>query len=245
MAVGVAAAAGAFLYFYTRRAVGLAKATTGGTIAVLPATYQYLLQHIGESSSERLFRESMEEMDRAIMLGSPDEAYLLRFFCEALGAKKVIEVGVFRGTTTLQLAKAVGSSGVVYALDVDSKWLDAGGRNAWIEAGVDDRIRFVEGPAAQSMSHLQSEHRGTFDFVFIDADKTNYDIYYEHALLLLRVGGICAVDNVLWHGKAEHPVPGDAESVAINKLNSKIKGDSRVAAVMLGIADGVYLVRKL
>lgn len=241
-----AALAGAYALFSWLRPRSGAKAVVGGTLTTHPETYRYLLEFIGESASERALRESLEAHPRAGMMGSPDEAYLLRFLVELMGARRVIEVGVFRGTTTLQLAQGVGPGGEVQALDVDDSWLEAGGRRAWEAAGVSDRITFTKGPAVASLrSLLASRGAGTFDFVFIDADKGSYSSYYELSLELLRPGGVVAVDNVLWHGKAAHPPAGDVDSQVIHDLNERIRGDSRVKAVMLGIADGVFLARKL
>ena len=179
-------------------------------------------------------------------MGSPDEASFLRWLLQALGAKRVIEVGVFRGTTTLQLAKGVGAGGEVVGLDISGAWLDAGGRAAWQAAGVADRIKFIEGPAVASLrSLLSAGGAGTFDAAFIDADKNNYREYYELCLQLIKTGGIIAVDNTLWQGKLQPPAPGDEESLVIHALNEHIRADPRVSAVMLGIADGLYLARKI
>jgi len=231
-----------------------AKAESGGTLVRHPSAFNYLMQHVAEDPADRALRLSVQAQPRARMLGSPDEAAFLRWLLQALAggagvarrALRVVEVGVFRGTTTLQLARAVGSGGEVVALDISGAWLEAGGKAAWAAAGLADRIRFVEGPALGSMQRLlDGGGAGTFDFVFIDADKFLYKEYYEAALILLRKGGVVAVDNVLWDGRAEHPPPGDTESEVIHSLNELIKQDTRVDACMLGIADGVYLARKL
>lgn len=245
-AVSSAAVAGVYALFSWLRPRSGAKAVVGGTLTTHPHMYQYLLKFIGESESERLLRESMEAEPRAGMMGSPDEAYFLRFLIELMGARRIVEVGVFRGTTTLQLAHGVGAGGEVQALDVDDSWLEAGGRRAWEAAGVADRIFFTKGPAVASLrSLLSSRGPGSFDLVFIDADKKSYSDYYELSIELLRPGGIVAVDNVLWHGKAAHPPAGDDDSQVIHDLNERIRCDSRVKAVMLGIAGGVFFARKL
>ena len=103
------------------------------------------------------------------------------------------------------------------------------------------------GDAKDTMKLMASTsgQRGSFDLVFIDADKVGYDCYYEAALVLVRKGGVIAVDNVLWGGKVLNPAKDDADTNAIVALNEKIKGDSRVSATMLPIADGCYLCRKL
>jgi predicted O-methyltransferase YrrM len=241
---GVAAA---LLQFLFSDGASAPKSRTGGTtLASHPSSYAYLLRHIGESGADRALREALERAPRARMLGAPDEAFFLKWLLEALNAKRAIEVGVFRGLTTLQLARGVGAGGEVHALDVDGSLLDAGGRAAWERAGVSGRIAFKEGPAAEALQALlDAGEAGKFDLVFIDADKANYEKYYELSLALLRAGGVIAVDNVLWSGRAERPAPGDEDSLAINALNAKIAQDPRVAAVMLGMADGLYLCRKL
>lgn len=249
LGAGAAAAAAAGLLFFwlcRRRDESIAKAVSGGTLVTHPASYHYLLQHIGESGAERAFREVVQGAPRAQMMGSPDEAAYLRWLLEVMQARRVLEVGVFRGSTTLQLARGVGAGGEVVALDVSAAWLETGGRAAWAAAGVESRIRFIEGPATESLRALiEGGAAGSFDFAFIDADKPNYREYYEACLQLLRKGGVVAVDNVLWHGKAEHPPAGDVESQVIHDLNNFIRADARVSAVMTGLADGVYFARKL
>jgi predicted O-methyltransferase YrrM len=245
-AAATAVALGLYGIYNWWRPRSVAKAVGGGTLTTHPRSYRYLLEFIGESDSERALRKALEAETRAGMMGSPDEAYFLRFLVELMGARRVIEVGVFRGTTTLQLAHGVGPGGEVQALDVDDAWLEAGGRRAWEEAGVSDRIAFKKGSAVDSMrALLDGGGRASFDFVFIDADKGNYPHYWDLGLELLRPGGVVAVDNVLWHGRAENPPPGDVDSQTIHDLNERIRSDPRVRAVMLGIADGVYLARKL
>jgi caffeoyl-CoA O-methyltransferase len=242
ISAGAIAAAAAAAWWFWRAPDSAAKCLTGGTLRTHPSSYDYLMQHVGETAAEVSLRGRVLAQARAGMMGSPDEAAFLRWLAELLGARRVVEVGTFRGTTTLALARGVGAGGEVVALDVDGRWLDAGGRDAWKAAGVDGRITFVQGPAADSLAALPD---ASFDLVFVDADKHNYKTYYEHALRLLRKGGVVAVDNVLWHGKAERPPAGDAESAVIHVLNNLIRADARVSAFMLGIADGVYLCRKL
>ena len=249
-AVGAAAvvtAVASWLWFRRSAAdESVAKAVAGGTLTTHPSSYSYLMQHVGERAGERALREQVQAQTRARMMGSPDEACFLRWLCELLNARRVVEVGTFRGTTTLQLARGVGAAGEVVALDIDARWLEAGGRAAWAAVGLAPRIRFVEGPAVESMRELLARGgAGAYDLVFIDADKYHYREYYELALQLVRVGGVVAVDNVLWGGRAEAPAPGDLESEVIHRLNDAIRADARVSAVMLGIADGVYLARKL
>lgn len=180
------------------------------------------------------------------MMGAPDEAAFLSWLLLATGGKRVVEVGVFRGTTTLAIAKSLPSDGIVVGLDISDEFAQMGKR-AWADMGVADKVDFRVGPAVDSLKQLIAEGRqGTFDLAFIDADKENYPSYYELCLQLLRPGGIIAVDNVLWGGAViDPPEQQEEHTKAIVAVTAKIRNDPRVHAVMLPIADGVYLCRKL
>ena len=115
----------------------------------------------------------------------------------------------------------------------------------WQEAGVEHKIDLRLAPALDTLDELiEKGHSGSFDFVFIDADKRNYDNYYERALTLLRPGGIVAIDNVLWFGRVVDPEDTDKRTVAIREFNSKLHQDNRVNISMLSIADGLTLALK-
>lgn len=233
-------------YARSGAAASHAKSVLGNTVMRCPPALNFVLEHIGETAEDRAYRQKTELQSRMGMLGSPDEAHLLRWLLETTGAKRVIEVGVFRGTTTVQLAKGIGAGGVVEALDITTQWLEEGADEAWREAGVRDRIRFHDGPAVASMEKLVAEGgSGTYDMTFIDADKSNYGRYYELSLQLLRPGGFIVVDNVLWSGAVLNPPKDDPDTLTIAALNKTIRSDKRVSAVMVAIGDGVYLVRKL
>jgi predicted O-methyltransferase YrrM len=119
-------------------------------------------------------------------------------------------------------------------------------RRYWAEAGVADRIDLQLRPAIQTLDSLiAAGAAGSFDFAFIDADKENYDGYYERALVLLRPGGLVAVDNVLWSGAVADPEDKNATTEAIRRLNRKILRDKRVAISLVPIGDGLTLARKL
>ena len=135
--------------------------------------------------------------------------------------------------------------GKLIACDVSEEWT-AVARRYWQEAGLSSRIQLRLGPAGDTLAALLREGgAGSFDFVFIDADKESYDAYYEACLTLVRAGGLIAVDNVLWSGKVADPAVNDAETQAIRALNAKIRDDARVEACLLSVGDGLMLVRKL
>lgn len=180
-----------------------------------------------------------------MMMASADEYQFLGWLCGTLGVRRAVEVGVFRGVTTLAMALHMPDDGVIKALDVSRDFADVG-VEAWRKAGVDKKIDFIEGPAAASMQRLLDDgDAGTYDFVFIDANKEQYPEYYELALQLVRTGGVIAVDNTLMHGDIVDAPASDAFIAQLRKTNDTIKTDKRVSAVMSIIADGVYFVRKL
>jgi caffeoyl-CoA O-methyltransferase len=142
------------------------------------------------------------------------------------------------------VAKAMGPGGKVLALDVSEEYT-AVARRHWAKAGIADRIELRIRPAAESLKELlETGGADTFDFAFIDADKTNYGTYYEHALKLVRPGGLIAIDNVLWNGQVIDRSDESADTVAIRALNKKVHEDKRVEAVLVPIADGLTLALK-
>eukprot|EP00981_Chlorochromonas_danica_P010942 scaffold3553_cov180-Ochromonas_danica.AAC.9 len=224
----------------------MAKHETGTTLGNYPELYPYVLDHIGETSVQIHLRDEIVKHERSRMMGAPDEAQFLGWLGAVLDVKKVIEVGVFRGSTTLALALNLPHDAKIIGLDISEEFATLG-KAAWKEAGVEHKIDFRVGSAVDSMdAMIAAGEAGSYDLVFIDADKSSYDAYYEKSLILLRPGGIIAVDNVLWGGSViQPPAADDADTAAIITLNEKIKHDSRVKSVLLPIADGCYLARKL
>ena len=224
----------------------LAKHERKPTLGEHPELYPYIMNHINESPDRAELRKEVELSTWAVAAGAPDQASFLAWLIQLMGAKRVIEVGVFRGSTTLAIAEALPENGRVIGLDISDEFCTTA-KTAWKRAGVDHKIDLRMGDAKDTMKLMASTsgQRGSFDLVFIDADKVGYDCYYEAALVLVRKGGVIAVDNVLWGGKVLNPAKDDADTNAIVALNEKIKGDSRVSATMLPIADGCYLCRKL
>lgn len=222
----------------------VAKHETATTLGANPHLYPYVMQHINDTPVQINLRNAIAKEDMAVMMGAPDEAAFLGWLLALTGAKKVLEVGVFRGSSTLAFALALPADGKVVGLDISAEYA-ALGQAAWKEAGVESKIDFRLGDAVQSIAALEADPKevGTYDMVFIDCDKVNYGRYYEAALVLLRVGGIIAVDNTLWDGEVVAPT--SPEGAALAAINAKIREDKRVHATMLPIADGLYLCRKL
>ena len=161
-----------------------------------------------------------------------------------LGARKTIEIGVFTGYSSLVVALALPEDGRVIACDINEEWT-AVARRYWREAGVERKIDLRLRPALQTLDDLIAlGQAGSFDFAFIDADKENYESYYERCLTLVRPGGLIAVDNVLWSGRVIDAADQDKDTRAIRAFNEKLKSDERVWLSLLPIRDGVTLACK-
>ncbi len=205
------------------------------------------LRRVGvrEDANLAVLREETARLPRGGMQISPEQGQLMRLLIKLLGARKCLEVGVFTGYSSLVVAEAMGPSGRVVALDISEEWT-AIARRHWRSAGLEERIDLRLGPAADSLKALVAAGEGgTFDFAFIDADKTSYDTYYEQALVLLRPGGLIAIDNVLWSGAVADPSNQTADTLALRALNEKLHADPRVEANMIPIGDGLTLALKL
>jgi predicted O-methyltransferase YrrM len=209
-------------------------------------TYNYLLAtSIRESEVARRLREQTQQMKNAQMQIGPDQGQFMQLLVQLIRARKTLEVGVFTGYSALWVALGLPDDGRIIACDVSEEYT-AVARRYWKEAGVDQKIDLRLGPAMATLDALlKAGQSGTFDFAFIDADKTNYDRYYEAALQLLRRGGLIAIDNTLWSGAVANPEVNDADTVAIRQLNVKLHRDQRVTLSMLTVGDGLTLAMKL
>jgi caffeoyl-CoA O-methyltransferase len=192
----------------------------------------------------RRLRQETAQLPLARMQITPEQGQFMALLVKLLGARRTLEIGVFTGYSTLAVAAALPEDGQVVACDVSEEWT-AIARRYWAEAGVAHKIDLRLAPAQQTLDHLLAEGRQeSFDFVFIDADKENYEAYYECGLHLLRRGGLIGIDNVLWHGQVADPSRTDAETEAIRSLNLKLRDDERVDISLIPIGDGLTLARK-
>ncbi len=197
-----------------------------------------------ETASQHALRAETATLPNAAMQIGADQGALLAMLVRLVGARRALEVGTFTGYSALAVAAALPEDGCLICCDISEEWTRVG-RRYWEEAGLSARIDLRLGPASETLSALLREGLGgSFDFAFIDADKTGYDAYYEACLRLVRPGGLVALDNVLWHGAVADPAAHDPETAALRRLNRKIRDDARVEACLLTVGDGVMLVRK-
>jgi predicted O-methyltransferase YrrM len=195
-----------------------------------------------ETDVQRALREETAKHPLARMQISADQGAFLGLLVRLLGAKRCLEVGTFMGYSALAVALALPDDGRLIACDRSNEWTQVA-RRAWAEAGVAHKVELRLGLAADTLRALVEEERGAFDLVFVDADKSNYDTYYESALSLLRPGGVVAFDNVLWSGAVTRPST-DTDTEALRALNVKLFGDDRVDTSFLTLGDGLLLARK-
>jgi len=200
---------------------------------------------VHETSVQKRLREETSKLPEAAMQIGADQGVFLAFLARLIGARRAIEVGTFTGYSALAMAMALPPGGRIVCCDVSEKWTSIA-RRYWAEAGVADRIDLRLAPARETLAELKKrDGPGSYDFAFIDADKTGYDAYYEACLELIRGGGLIAIDNVLWSGTVADPKDMRPDTVALRGITAKIRDDPRVDACLVSLGDGVMLARKL
>ncbi|MEX1108433.1 MAG: class I SAM-dependent methyltransferase [Dongiaceae bacterium] len=207
--------------------------------------YNYLLDHSSrEDALLRRLREETAKLPMAIMQISPEQGQFMNLLTEIVGARRVIEVGTFTGYSSICVARALPANGHLICCDISEEYTSIA-RRYWTEAGLTDRVTLKIAPAMNTLDGLiAAGEDGQYDLAFIDADKLNYDGYYERILRLLRQGGVVMIDNVLWFGAVADPSVTDEDTVAIRRLNDKLHKDERVSMSLVPIGDGVTLARK-
>lgn len=215
------------------------------TLQITDDLYNYLLSvSLREPDILRELREETAAMPRANMQISPEQGQFMALLIELLGAQKTLEVGVFTGYSALWTALALPSDGRIVACDISAEWT-AVAQRYWQRAGVANKIDLRLAPAIETLDQLiEVGESGSFDFAFIDAEKVEYEDYYERTLKLIRPGGLIAVDNVLRTGRVIDPSFTDEDTQAIRDFNLKYHQDERVTLSLVPIADGLTLTRK-
>jgi predicted O-methyltransferase YrrM len=216
------------------------------TLCITEKLYEYMLSvSLREPDVLRELRLETASDEHANMQISPEQGQFMALLVKLLGAKKTLDVGVYTGYSSLCIALSLPKDGRVIACDLNREWTDTAKRY-WLRAGVTDKIELRLAPAQKTLEDLLAKKAAaSFDFAFIDADKINYDLYYEYCLELIRPGGLIAIDNVLWDGAVADDAVDDADTMAIRTLNHKIHTDPRVEISLVPIADGLTLARKI
>ncbi len=216
----------------------------GRTITVTEALEVYLARFGARELPVQIrCREETAKLPMAMMQISPEQGAFMALIAKLIGAKRYLEVGVFTGYSSLSVALALPADGKVVALDVSKEFTDQA-RLYWKEAGVASKIDLRLGPALGALDAMIAAAEAPFDLAFIDADKTNYDGYYERVFQLVRPGGLIMLDNMLWSGAVADPAIDDPSTTAIRALNRKINEDPRVDMALASVGDGVMLARK-
>ena len=215
------------------------------TLGLNNQLYDYLLSvSLREPDILRELRQETTRHSLAVMQIAPDQGQFMALLVQLLGATKTLEIGVFTGYSTLCVALALPPTGKIVACDVSEEYTRVA-RRYWQKAGVADKIDLRLAPALETLDQLLTDGQAeTFDFAFIDADKVNYEGYYERSLQLIRPGGLIAIDNVLWFGRVTDPQDQDKSTLAIRAFNEKLHHDERVSLSLVPIADGLTLALK-
>jgi len=206
-----------------------------------PRLHDYLVAHgtPPDDVQQALIAETAALGRAAQMQIAPEQGAFMTMLTSVLGARDAIEIGTFTGYSALCIARGLVPGGRLLCCDVNESWTAIGQRH-WARAGVADRIELRIGPALETLAALPAA--AAFDLAFIDADKPNYQHYFEALLPRIRPGGLILVDNVLWSGLVVDESASDADTVAIRAFNDAVASDPRVEVVMLAIADGLTLI---
>ena len=209
-----------------------------------PELYEYVVGH--RTERDPVLAELAEETTKlgpvSLMQIAPEQGALMTLLTRAIGARSAVEVGTFTGYSALCVARGLPRDGRLLACDISDEWTRIG-RPYWERAGVADKIDLRIGPGLDTLRGLPPSPQ--FDLAFVDADKSNYRNYYEEILKRLRTNGLILFDNVLWMGQVVDASNTEEDTVAIRALNDFLARDPRVEVVMLPIADGLTVVRKL
>lgn len=218
---------------------------TNRTLSLDDALYRYLLDvSLRETPFLARLRAETARLPNADWQIAPEQGQFMALLVRIAGARRLLEIGTFTGYSALCMAAALPEDGELLTLDISREYTDIA-RHYWHEAGLDGRISLRLGAALETLAALEREGQdGCFDMVFIDADKVNYPAYLEHALRLLRPGGLILFDNTLWSGRVLEPEPDSADTRAIQALNRALRDDPRVELSLLPLGDGLTICRK-
>jgi caffeoyl-CoA O-methyltransferase len=200
---------------------------------------EYLARHSRQDDVLARIERETAEMPRAQMMSAPDEAALFTMLARLIGARRALEVGTFTGYGAVAIARGLADGGTLTCLELEEEYAAIARRNLEA-AGVADRVEIRVGPAADALRAMPEAP--TFDFVYLDADKTGYPEYYDLILPRLVPGGLLLIDNVLLRGEVLDPQ--DERARLMDALNDRVTADDRVDSAMVLVADGLTLVRR-
>ena len=215
------------------------------SLGLSDSLHDYLLDvSLRETKAQRRLRAETMQHPKHNMQIAPEQGQFMQLLARLVDAKHALEIGVFTGYSALAVAYALPDDGTLVACDINRDYTEIA-EHYWAEAGVADRIDLRIAPALDTLQALREDSaEGTFDFAFIDADKTSYPAYYEHSLALVRSGGLILLDNMLRDGRVAEPDIDDASVQAIHDLNKQLRTDERIDLSLLPVADGLTLARK-
>jgi caffeoyl-CoA O-methyltransferase len=189
-------------------------------------------------------REETAALPEHGMQIAPEQGAFLALLVELTGTRRCLEIGTFTGYSSTAVAMALPADGRIVCCDISEAWTSMA-RRYWDEAGVAGKIDLRIAPATETLDGLLADGaESTYDFAFVDADKSGYDGYYERLLRLVRPGGLIVLDNRLWSGRVVEQDTADEDTQALQALNRKLAGDDRISLCLLPVADGVTLARR-
>jgi len=215
------------------------------TLKLDDRTYDYLLAHsLREAPALAQLRAETASHPKVNMQIAPEQGQFMQMLVRLTGARRAIEIGVFTGYSSLAVVLAMPPDGRLLALDVSEEYTGIARRH-WRAAGVAERIELVLAPASDTLdARLAAGEAGSYDFAFIDADKTGYLAYYERLLQLVRPGGLIVVDNTLWSGEVANPANHEEDTEALRAFNDRLHEDRRIDLALLPVGDGLTLARR-
>jgi predicted O-methyltransferase YrrM len=211
-----------------------------------PELEKYLFSFgVNEHPLQKEIREYTEKNlgNSAIMQISPDQGALLQFIIKSSNIQNCLEIGTFTGYSTLTMALALPENGSIVSLDIDKINTDVA-KKYWNKHSVGKKIDFILAPALETMEEFINQDK-IFDLIFIDADKKNYKNYFLKSIKLLEKDGIVIIDNTLWKGKIIDPNISDDQTISIREFNRFVKDFKGTESMILPIADGMTICRKL
>ncbi|MDM8350015.1 class I SAM-dependent methyltransferase [Pseudomonas sp. sp1636] len=218
---------------------------TNRTLTLDDNLYRYLLDvSLRETPLLKRLRDETAQLANANWQIAPEQGQFMALLVQLIGARRILEVGTFTGYSALCMAQAMVQEGRMICCDIPGDY-NAIAERYWREAGLAERIEQRLAPALDTLAGLErAGQAGSFDLIFIDADKTNYPAYLEHALRLVRQGGLILFDNTLWSGRVLEPNPDSEDTRAIQALNRALHDDARIDLSLLPLGDGLSLCRK-